>query len=122
MGDIETAWFLSACCELFRMMLCFAISIVCNLYFSMYAPSEYVFSCCRILYSIDYLLSDMNGIEYFRRFLSLQTQGIELLLFWIEVEIFKECDDKKQKYSLALSIFDKFIQSNANYKIGQNVL
>ena len=87
----------------------------------MYASPEYVFSNCRILYSIDYLLSDMNGILYFRQFLSMQTQGIELLLFWIEVEIYKDSNDRSM-YTQALRIFDKFIQNGAEYKIEESIV
>eukprot|EP01084_Bolivina_argentea_P075870 137494_1 len=135
-NSIDIAWILNACCELYRFVFCYLITAIYPLYCTIRLPQQSIplFSNCRILYSIDLLLSDMNGVHYFREFLR-QNQGIELLLFWIEVEIYKDYFYEKlndhtipkkikviQLYSQALRIFDKFIKNEAEFKIDQSII
>ncbi len=92
------------------------------------------FSDCRILYSMDTVLEDMNGVRYFREFLR-RNRVAELLLFWMEVEIYRDfyneqCSDstvlKKQRadriYAEALRIFDTFIRDDAVYKLDEGIV
>lgn len=135
-NGIDLAWIMNGICELYRFVCCYCITAVYPLYCTYKFPQQSVplFSDCRILYSIDSLLNDMNGVHYFREYLR-QNQGIELLLFWIEVEIYKDYYYEKsndsttikkikviQIYSQALRIFDKFIKNDAEYKIDETVI
>merc|ERR1719242_1737302 len=80
------------------------------------------------------MLENMNGIRYFREFLH-RNRASELLLFWMEIEIYREYYNEKwndstvlkklkcaQIYGQALRIFDRFIRDDAPCKIDERVI
>ena len=139
-GDIfshnDFIWQLNSICELLRFVPCFIITFIYPLYltFSYQTKSMPLFSNCRILYDLKLLLSDLNGVKYFREYLR-RSNKIELVLFWIEIEIYKDyCEthatqriNRKfissfQVYRQATRIFDKYLKYNCEYPINHNII
>ncbi len=99
-----------------RNTLVFVASVaypVCRSYSAAYAT---LWSNCHALESLDALLKDIVCVQYFRQFL-IREAHVEYILCWVEIELFKDCDDTGMLRAQARRIFDKYLCEDAELEV-----
>lgn len=86
---------------------------VCRSYSAAYAT---LWSNCDALRSLNALLKDIVCVQYFRQFLIREAHA-EYILCWVEIELFKDCDDLEMLRSQALRIYDKYLCEDAELEV-----
>jgi len=71
-----------------------------------------LFGDCKLLRSLESILSNISSLQIFRTFL-IKECNVENLLLWVEIEIFKENALKRH----ALRIFNKFLKDESELEV-----
>jgi len=71
-----------------------------------------LFGDCKVLLSLESILSNISSLQVFRTFL-IKECTVENLLLWVEIEIFTENATKRH----ALRIFNKFLKDDSELEV-----
>jgi Regulator of G protein signaling domain len=107
---------MNALIVIIRNLAVFIICVMHPVYCTFADPFVPLWSNCDALRSLESLLKDILCIQYFRAFLT-DVGGVENILCWVELELYRDIDDEDEMDTQAGRIFDKYVHPDAELEV-----